>query len=108
VDRLKIGALRDRITALPRTDRWQAMARAAVREDLYNAQAALTFDVLAAAPGEADPAARFAAWSAKNSGAHERASSVLEEISTADTFDLAVLSVALRVLRTMLRSGTMA
>jgi glutamate dehydrogenase len=108
VDRLKIGALRDRITALPRTDRWQAMARAAVREDLYNAQAALTFDVLAASPSETDPAARFAAWSAKNSGAHERATAVLDEISTADTFDLAVLSVALRVLRTMLRSGAMA
>jgi len=108
VDRLKIGTLRDRITALPRTDRWQAMARAAVREDLYNAQAALTFDVLAAAPGDGDPSSRFAAWAAKNAGAFERAATVLEEISTADTFDLAVLSVALRVLRTMLRSGTMA
>ena len=108
VDRLNIGALRDRITALPRTDRWQAMARAAVREDLYNAQAALTFDVLAASPAATGATARFEAWAAKNASAHERAAAVLEEISTADTFDLAVLSVALRVLRTLLRSGAMA
>jgi glutamate dehydrogenase len=108
VDRLRIGALRDRITALPRTDRWQAMARAAVREELYSAQAALTFEVLAAAPGETDPDARFATWVAKNRAAVDRAQSVLEEIATADTFDLAILSVALRVLRTMLRTGSLA
>ena len=108
VDRLRIGALRDRITALPRTDRWEAMARAAVREELYGAQAALTFEVLAAAPGETDPDARFATWVAKNRAAVDRAQSVLDEIATADTFDLAILSVALRVMRTMLRTGSLA
>jgi glutamate dehydrogenase len=106
-DRLRIGALRDRITALPRTDRWQAMARAAVREELYTAQAELTFEVLAAAPGETDPDARFATWVEKNRAAVDRAQSVLAEIATADTFDLAILSVALRVLRTMLRTGSL-
>ena len=107
VDRLGIGALRDRITALPRTDRWETMARAAVREDLYGAQAALTFDVLAAAPGESDPEARFDAWVQKNQAAVERARSILGEISSADSFDLAILSVALRVIRTLLRTNAM-
>ncbi|HEV2342757.1 MAG TPA: NAD-glutamate dehydrogenase [Actinocrinis sp.] len=107
VDRLRIGALRDRINALPRTDRWQTMARAAVREELYTVQAEITFEVLAAAPGETDPDARFATWIAKNRGAVDRARSVLDEIATADTFDLATLSVALRTLRTMLRTGSM-
>jgi hypothetical protein len=32
---------------------------------------------------------------------------VLDEIATAETFDLAILSVALRVLRTLLRTGSM-
>ena len=107
VDRLGIGGLRDRITALPRTDRWQTMARAAVREDLYSAQAALTFDVLAAAPGESDPEARFDAWVDKNQAAVERARSILGEIASADAFDLAILSVALRVIRTLLRTNSM-
>jgi glutamate dehydrogenase len=107
VDRLGIGGLRDRITALPRTDRWQTMARAAVREDLYSAQAALTFDVLAAAPGESDAEARFDAWVDKNQAAVERARSILGEIASADSFDLAILSVALRVIRTLLRTNSM-
>jgi glutamate dehydrogenase len=108
VDRLRIGSLRDRINALPRTDRWQAMARSAVREELYTAQAELTFEILAAAPGETDPEARFATWVAKNRAAVDRARAVLDEIGTADTFDLATLSVALRTLRTMLRTGSLA
>jgi glutamate dehydrogenase len=107
VDRLGIGALRDRITALPRTDRWETMARAAVREDLYSAQAALTFDVLAAAPGESEPEARFDAWVHKNQAAVERARSILAEIASTDSFDLAILSVALRVIRTLLRTNAM-
>ncbi len=105
VDRLRIATLGERINALPRTDRWQAMARAAVREELYAVQAQITFEVLAAAPGETDPDARFTTWVAKNRTAVDRARAVLDEIRTADTFDLATLSVALRVLRTMLRTA---
>ena len=45
-DRLQITRLRDRITALPREDRWSTMARAALRDDLYAALASLTQDVL--------------------------------------------------------------
>jgi glutamate dehydrogenase len=45
-DRLQITRLRDRITALPREDRWSTMARAALRDDLYAAHASLTEDVL--------------------------------------------------------------
>ncbi len=122
MDRLRIGELRDRITALPRTDRWQSMARSAMREELYSIQAGLTFDVLAATPvkarefaagaglgaeSQADADERFAAWVEKNRMAVDRARSVIEEIFTADTYDLAILSVALRTLRTMLRTGSL-
>jgi glutamate dehydrogenase len=120
MDRLRIGALRDRITALPRTDRWQSMARSTMREELYSIQAGLTFDVLAAAPvkarelvgggfggSQADADERFAAWVEKNKAAADRARSVLDEIFTADAFDLSILSVALRILRTMLRTGSL-
>ena len=34
------------ITALPRDDRWNTMARGAIRDDLYTAHAALARDVL--------------------------------------------------------------
>ena len=37
--RLHLHWLRDRIAELPRDDRWQAMARAALRDDLYRCTA---------------------------------------------------------------------
>ena len=40
-DRLQIDRLRDQIVALPRDDRWNTMARGALRDDLYAAHAAL-------------------------------------------------------------------
>ena len=44
--RLELHWLRDRIVALPRETRWEAMARAALRDDVYSEQAALTAEVL--------------------------------------------------------------
>lgn len=54
-DRLHITQLMDRIIELPRADRWQSMARASIREDLYAAHSALTADVLAVGNGTSTP-----------------------------------------------------
>ncbi|WP_449344330.1 hypothetical protein [Streptomyces narbonensis] len=51
----------DRIIELPRSDRWQSMARASIREDLFAAHSALTADVLTAANGSSSPEERFKA-----------------------------------------------
>ncbi|MEU9980014.1 NAD-glutamate dehydrogenase [Streptomyces sp. NPDC050856] len=103
-DRLSITQLMDRIIELPRADRWQSMARAAIREDLYAAHAALTADVLAAGNGSATPAERFKAWEERNAAILGRARTTLEEIQGSDAFDLANLSVAMRTMRTLLRT----
>ncbi|MFF8829898.1 NAD-glutamate dehydrogenase [Streptomyces sp. NPDC015131] len=103
-DRLSITQLMDRIIELPRADRWQSMARASIREDLYAAHAALTADVLAAGNGTATPEERFTAWERKNAAILGRARSTLEEIQGSDDFDLANLSVAMRTMRTLLRT----
>ncbi|MER6152043.1 NAD-glutamate dehydrogenase [Streptomyces hirsutus] len=103
-DRLRITQLMDRISELPRADRWQSMARAAIREDLYAAHAAVTADVLAAGNGTSTPEQRFKVWEAKNEAIIGRARTTLEEIQSSDTFDLANLSVAMRTMRTLLRS----
>ncbi|MFD4951433.1 NAD-glutamate dehydrogenase [Streptomyces sp. NPDC058451] len=103
-DRLHITQLMDRIIELPRADRWQSMARAAIREDLYAAHAALTADVLAAGNGTATPEQRFKVWEQKNGALLSRARSTLEEIRGSDAFDLANLSVAMRTMRTLLRT----
>lgn len=102
-DRLSITQLMDRIIELPRADRWQSMARASIREDLYAAHAALTADVLSAGNGTAAPEERFAAWEQRNAAILGRARTTLEEIQSSEDFDLANLSVAMRTMRTLLR-----
>ncbi|MGV9559936.1 NAD-glutamate dehydrogenase [Streptomyces sp. NPDC003522] len=103
-DRLRITQLMDRIIELPRADRWQSMARASIREDLYAAHAALTADVLAVGNGTSTPEQRFTAWEEKNTAILGRARTTLEEIQGSETFDLANLSVAMRTMRTLLRT----
>ncbi|MGX4691850.1 NAD-glutamate dehydrogenase [Streptomyces sp. JNUCC 63] len=103
-DRLNITQLMDRIIELPRADRWQSMARAAIREDLYAAHAALTADVLAVGNGSSTPEQRFKVWEQKNAAILSRARATLEEIHGSDAFDLANLSVAMRTMRTLLRT----
>ncbi|MFI8822200.1 NAD-glutamate dehydrogenase [Streptomyces sp. NPDC053431] len=103
-DRLRITDLMDRIIELPRADRWQSMARASIREDLFAAHAALTADVLAAGNGTSTPEERFKAWEEKNAPILGRARTTLEEIQGSDAFDLANLSVAMRTMRTLLRT----
>ncbi|MFF7737159.1 NAD-glutamate dehydrogenase domain-containing protein [Streptomyces sp. NPDC007984] len=103
-DRLRITQLMDRISELPRADRWQSMARAAIREDLYAAHAAVTADVLAVGNGTSTPEQRYKAWEQKNAAILGRARATLEEIQGSESFDLANLSVAMRTMRTLLRT----
>jgi glutamate dehydrogenase len=102
-DRLQIGRLRDLIVALPREDRWAAMARSALRDDLYGAHAALTRAVLAGFDGEpsADAAEQVTAWANRNAVAVDRAAATLTEIWQSDRFTFTTLSVAVRVIRTL-------
>ncbi|MCX5343198.1 NAD-glutamate dehydrogenase [Streptomyces atratus] len=103
-DRLGVTQLMDRIIELPRADRWQSMARASIREDLYAAHAGLTADVLSVGNGTSTPEERFKAWEEKNAAILTRSRSTLEEIQGSDAFDLANLSVAMRTMRTLLRT----
>ncbi|OIJ86977.1 NAD-glutamate dehydrogenase [Streptomyces colonosanans] len=103
-DRLRITQLMDRIIELPRNDRWQSMARASIREDLYAAHAGLTAEILSVGNGASSPEQRFKAWEEKNAAILSRARTTLDEISSSDSFDLANLSVAMRTMRTLLRT----
>jgi glutamate dehydrogenase len=101
-EKLGIGALLQRILALPREDRWQTMARAALRDDLHAVHTQITAQVLAHTDGEDDPEQRIKHWSESEGVVLGRASSTLEEIWADETPDLARLSVGLRVVRTLL------
>ena len=100
-DRLMLHRLRDRIDALPRQDRWQTLARAALRDDLYGQQAGLTAGVLRSPDGDRDAPALIEAWIEDNKAATDRFLQVLKDIDASGTFDLSTLSVALRELRNL-------
>ena len=105
-ERLQIARLRDRITALPRDDRWNTMARAALRDDLYAAHAAITRDVLQVT-GPGSPEERLADWARRNESAVQRAAQTLTEIWESDRFTVAMLSVAVRAIRTLVDASSL-
>ncbi|MCW2603697.1 MAG: NAD-glutamate dehydrogenase, partial [Pseudonocardiales bacterium] len=98
-DRFSVDSLLDRITALPRPDRWTALARSALRQDLYGALSAITRAVLQTTAHALPATVRISDWEAANSERVQRARSVVNEALSRDQVDLATLSVALRVLR---------
>jgi glutamate dehydrogenase len=99
--RLELHWLRDRVLDLPRTTRWEAMARAALRDDVYAEQAALTGVVLASG-------LTVDGWLAANKAAADRALQVLADIRAGSSLDLARLSVAVRELRNLIQSSSAA
>ncbi len=104
-ERLGLPMLVSRILRLPRDDRWQTMARAALRDDLHAVHCQLTGQVLAATPPEESVTARIGAWEAGDSVVVGRAAATLEEICGEGGAELARLSVGLRVVRGLLVRG---
>ena len=99
-ERMSVDALLLRITALPRNDRWQAMARMSLRDDLYAAHKALTRGVAAETQATDPPEERLGKWEEQHVDSVGRLVDMLQEISTTTEGEgLAPLSVGLRVLR---------
>ena len=104
-ERLGLPALVERIFALPRDDRWQTMARAALRDDVYAVHAQLTAQVLRSTEADDSAPARIAAWEEDDSLVVARSAATLEDICSDETGDLARVSVGLRVIRGLLASS---
>jgi glutamate dehydrogenase len=101
-ERLGLSTLVARILALPREDRWQTMARAALRDDLHAVHAQLTAQVLAETSADQPVPVRVADWEEDDAVVVSRAVGTLDEICADEHADLARLSVGLRVVRTLL------
>jgi len=101
-ERLGLPLLVHRIFGLPRDDRWQTMARAAVRDDLYAVHQQLTRAVLESTAGDDAAPVRVAKWEETKAELVERSAGTLSEICRDENADLARLSVGLRVVRSLL------
>jgi glutamate dehydrogenase len=106
--RLRLQWLRDEITTLPRDNRWQTLARAALRDELYSVHSALARETLQTGPADLDPDARAEAWLAANRGGVDRALQVLSDIEMGGLASLETLSVALREVRNLVSTPSAA
>jgi len=104
-ERYEVDRFLGRITALPRGDRWSSLARSALRSDLYGALASLTSRVVRVTPDGGEPIDRVTTWEERYAEGLGRARATLAEIGAQESFDLATLSVALRVIRTLASQG---
>jgi glutamate dehydrogenase len=100
-NRLAIDWLRDRAVDLPRDDRWQALSRRALLEDIDAEHRRITASIAAATDPGFEPGHAFDVWAASEQARVDRVVALLDEIRTHGVFDLATLSVALRELRSL-------
>ena len=90
---LELDWLRDAITRLPRDNRWQALTRSALRDDLYRLHRELTASAWPARPA-AKRSTPSTGWPAK--AANWSLPANAERTAGYDTLDLAMLSAGMR------------
>jgi len=99
--KLELRWLAGQIASLPYQSHWQAMARAAMRDDLANLQRQLAGGVLKLSNDVDDPEALIHAWERHHDKALARMREVMADLKSARESDLAMLSVMLRELRVL-------
>jgi glutamate dehydrogenase len=100
--RLGLDRLLARIIELPREDRWQTMARAALRDDLHVVHAQLTAQALAHGGG-GSAEELVTGWEKDNVAVSESVSTL--RVMCQGKPDLARMSVGLRIVRGLLPSA---
>jgi glutamate dehydrogenase len=99
-ERLSLDWLRDRVLELPRSDRWRALARSALRDDLYELHRMLTREILRAVGGR-DALEAIEAWLARNEDSVARARGVLADVRASEIYDTTTLAVVVRELKNL-------
>ena len=84
-------------------DRWHALARLALRDDMHGALRALTLKILEGSEPDESAAEKIEEWEFSHSSRLSRVQATLDDINESGTLDLATLSVAARQLRSVIR-----
>ena len=101
-NKLGLSWLREKIAALPGDKHWELLAKSAMQDDLSSLQRTLTGNVLAHGSATVtSPSKLVAAWHDANRSALERTAHLLTELRAVPSPDAAMLSVALRELRSL-------
>ncbi|KAA2265239.1 NAD-glutamate dehydrogenase [Solihabitans fulvus] len=102
-EHLDIDQMLSSVSQLERGNRWHALARLALRDDLYSSLRAIALDVLRHSDPDDSAAEKIAKWEESNASRLGRARAALAEINRVNRLDLATLSVAARQIRSMVR-----
>jgi len=100
-DQFYVDEMLTAITRLPRDDRWSTLARAAMRHDVYAALSSITTSVLRTTDDSLSSDERTEMWTKQNIERVDRARTTVRAGLDRETVDLATLSVALRVMRSL-------
>ncbi|MFL6142484.1 MAG: NAD-glutamate dehydrogenase [Labedaea sp.] len=103
VDHLNVDQMQTSVNELERGNRWHALARLALRDDLYSSLRTIALDVLRQSDPGTPADDKIASWERTNASRLSRARLALEEIQGSGPLDLATLSVAARQIRSMVR-----
>ncbi|GAB4355319.1 MAG: NAD-glutamate dehydrogenase [Gammaproteobacteria bacterium] len=103
-DRLGLHWLRDQIAAISVDNHWQAMARDALRDDLYSQQSELVAGILSTGKRSKKIEPLIERWLTDYEAATLRWRSVQADLRATGTLDLAMLSVAVREVRDLVRT----
>ena len=104
-EHLGVDLMLTAVSELERGDRWHSLARLALRDDLYGSLRSLTLDVLSLSEPDESAGEKIEQWEQANASRMARARTALAEIAEVGTLDLAMLSVAARQVRSMVRGA---
>jgi glutamate dehydrogenase len=102
-DHLAIDKMLTEISALERGNRWHALARLSLRDDVYGSLRAITLDALRHSDEDLPTDDKIAQWEKANASRLSRARVALDDITRSGRLDLATLSVAARQIRSTVR-----
>ncbi|QGF24638.1 NAD-glutamate dehydrogenase [Raineyella fluvialis] len=105
-EQFDVDELLTTISSLPRDELWDSLARSAVRADVYAAAKALTASVIDTTAGGSEVEQRLRQWIQDNAAAAQRAHRSLLQLKEIPQPGLAPVSVVLRHLRSVSRSGS--
>ena len=104
-ERLNLSWLRAQIGGLPADSHWEALARMALSEDVSNLQNDITSLVFKSFPEMLEANALINAWEAQNKSELDRVRQLLADVQSAGAPDFSMLSVAVRELGNLRKSG---
>jgi glutamate dehydrogenase len=99
--RLGVPWLREKIAALPEDQHWRRLAKGAMLDDLSGLQRSVTSEVLVGGGDITSASGLIGAWQDRNQRSIERLGHLLSELRAAPALDPAMMSVALRELRSL-------